>query len=58
MHERIARIIEIIEEADDLFKGIEPKKREALALWNSGIEKLAGAIWIAERDEDEPEPAS
>ena len=53
VHDKIARIIVIIEEADALFKDIELKRPEALALWNSGVEKLAGAIWIAEKEEDE-----
>ncbi len=58
MQDEIARIIQILEEADGLFKGLELKRPEALALWNAGVEKLAGAIWIAERNEEVSEPGS
>ncbi len=52
MPERFAEIIEIIEKADEIFKSIQPQKEEANALWDAGIERLAAAIWICEREQD------
>ncbi len=52
MRERFAEIIQMIESADDLFKQIGTGTEEAMALWDAGIERLAAAIWICERDEE------
>ncbi len=56
MSEKCSEIIQILENADDLFKKIENPGEAATKLWDEGIEKLAAAIWICERD-DEPEAA-
>jgi predicted NBD/HSP70 family sugar kinase len=52
MRERFAEIIQMIESADDLFKQIDTGMEEARALWDAGIERLAAAIWICEREEE------
>lgn len=52
MRERFAEIIQMIERADDLFKQIGPIEEEARTLWDAGIERLAAAIWICEREEE------
>ncbi len=52
MRERFAEIIQMIEGADDLFKQIDTSTEEARALWDAGIERLAAAIWICEREEE------
>ena len=54
MHKRFAEIIQMLEGADDLFKQIDTSTEEARALWNAGIERLAAAIWICEREEEKP----
>jgi len=54
--EKCLEIIQMLENADDLFKKIEPRGKEATKLWDEGIERLAAAIWICERD-DKPEAA-
>jgi hypothetical protein len=51
VQEKIAEIIEILEKADQLFKDCVVKE-EAQNLWNAGIERLAAAIWLHERDEN------
>lgn len=56
MSEKCLEIIQMLENADDLFKKIEPRGKEATKLWDEGIERLAAAIWICERD-DKPEAA-
>jgi hypothetical protein len=52
VHKRFAEIIQMLEGADDLFKQIDTSTEEARALWNAGIERLAAAIWICEREEE------
>ncbi len=52
MREKFSEIIEIIERADEIFKTVEPHREEAKALWDAGIERLAAAIWICEREQD------
>jgi hypothetical protein len=52
VRERFAEIIQILERADDLFKEIDTRAEEARALWDAGIERLAAAIWICEREEE------
>jgi hypothetical protein len=52
VRERFAEIIQMLERADDLFKQIDPIDEEARALWDAGIERLAAAIWICEREEE------
>jgi hypothetical protein len=47
--EKCSEIVQLLENADDLFKKIEPREEEAIRLWNEGIERLAAAIWICER---------
>jgi len=54
--EKCLEIIQMLENADDLFKKIETRGKEATKLWDEGIERLAAAIWICERD-DKPEAA-
>ena len=54
MRERFAEIIQMIESADDLFKQIDTGMEEARALWDAGIERLAAAIWICDREEEKP----
>ncbi|MGC9967305.1 MAG: hypothetical protein ABSE08_18060 [Syntrophobacteraceae bacterium] len=56
MSEKCLEIIQMLENADDLFKKIETRGKEATKLWDEGIERLAAAIWICERD-DKPEAA-
>ena len=61
MGEKIAEIIEALELADQLFNQLQGIGKESLALWQSGIEKLAGAIWLHERggvNAEEPETTS
>ena len=53
MSEQYAEIIQLLEKADDLFKGMNSPREEATRLWNDGIERLAAAIWICEREEDQ-----
>lgn len=60
MKEKIDKIIEIIEQADQLFKDCGTRE-EAQTLWNAGIERLAAAIWMYQReheDEDSSSPGS
>ncbi|MGO8944097.1 MAG: hypothetical protein ACLQJ7_10530 [Syntrophobacteraceae bacterium] len=57
MRERFAEIIQMIESADDLFKQIDTGMEEARALWDAGIERLAAAIWICEREEEKSQAA-
>jgi hypothetical protein len=52
VRERFAEIIQILERADVLFKEIDSRTEEARALWDAGIERLAAAIWICEREEE------
>ena len=52
VRERFAEIIQVLERADDLFKQIDTSTEEARALWDAGIERLAAAIWICEREEE------
>jgi hypothetical protein len=56
VQEKFTEIIEILEKADQLFKECVGKE-EALTLWNAGIERLAAAIWLHERDENPVSPA-
>jgi hypothetical protein len=49
VREKIAEIIETLEKADQLFNQLQGIGKETMALWQSGIEKLAGAIWLYER---------
>lgn len=46
-----SEIVKTIENADDLFKKIENRSEEAKKLWDEGIERLAAAIWICERED-------
>lgn len=57
MQEKLAEIVRILDEADAIFRQLGEVHEEARTLWNVGIEKLAGAIWLCERKtgEDEPE---
>ena len=61
MKEKFSEIIEILEKADQIFQDFAAPE-EAQTLWNAGIEKLAAAIWICERDDGqenaEKEPAT
>ena len=50
MSEKYSEIIQMLENADDLFKKIENPGEEATKLWNEGIERLAAAIWICGRE--------
>jgi len=52
VRERFAEIIQMLERADDLFKQIGTGTEEATAVWDAGIERLAAAIWICEREEE------
>jgi len=56
MREKIAEIIETLEKADQLFKELNAAGEEARSLWNDGIEKLVGAIWVYEYKEREVDP--
>lgn len=58
LHERFGEIIQMLETADDLFKGIDAGGQEARTLWDAGIERLAAAIWICEREEGKAESAN
>jgi hypothetical protein len=55
--EKINEIIEILEKADQIFKECGPKE-EVLNLWNAGIERLAAAIWMYERENEQGNPES
>ncbi len=52
MNQRCAEIIQILDKADDLFKQLGAREEEAVKLWDEGIERLAAAIWICERETD------
>ncbi|MCE5333035.1 MAG: hypothetical protein LLG06_00440 [Desulfobacteraceae bacterium] len=49
----MAEIIRLLESADELFKEIDTGGEEAGALWKAGIDRLAAAIWICGRGEEE-----
>jgi tRNA(Ile)-lysidine synthase len=49
--QKCSEIVQLIESADELFKKIENRGEEATRFWNEGIERLAAAIWICERDD-------
>ncbi len=55
MSEKCGEIIQMLERADDLFKEIDSRGEEATKLWDAGLERLAAAIWICEREEDKSE---
>jgi len=55
--ERHAEIIQMLEGADSLFKAISTRGEEATKLWDEGIERLASAIWLCEREDGTPEAA-
>jgi len=55
--EKIDKIIEIIEQADQLFKDCVPRE-EAQALWDAGIERLAAAIWMHQREDERVDSSS
>ncbi len=55
MSEKVAEIIETIEKADELFKALGPVRVEARTLWEEGIERLASAIWVYEKEADRPD---
>ncbi|MFP5213431.1 MAG: hypothetical protein ACLGPL_08640 [Acidobacteriota bacterium] len=46
----IARIIEILEEAENLFKALPGEARISTSLWEEGLEKLTQAIWAYEKE--------
>jgi hypothetical protein len=52
MNDTYAEVIQLLEKADDLFKTIDTRGEEAIKLWDEGIERLASAIWICERQEN------
>ena len=52
MSEKCAEIIQMLEDADDLFKKIVTRGEEATKLWDEGITRLAAAIWICEREDE------
>ncbi len=54
MSGKFTEIIEMIEKADELFKSGGQSCEEARKLWDAGIERLAAAIWICEREEEKP----
>lgn len=56
MSEKISEIIETLEKADQLFSRLEAVSAEARSLWDAGIEKLVGAIWVHEYKEREGSP--
>lgn len=57
MEEKIAEMIQMLDKADELFKSMDNGREEARKLWGSGMERLAAAIWICERKEDDEESA-
>lgn len=58
MTERCTEIIDLLERADVLFKDIDKRGERAQKLWDEGIERLAAAIWICERDEERSQISS
>ncbi len=55
MSQSCAEIVQILDRADDLFKQIGVREEKALKLWDEGIQRLAAAIWICEREADKSE---
>lgn len=51
MRDDLTEIVRILDEADRMFKELKEVRKEARGLWDSGIEKLAGALWLYERGE-------
>ncbi len=52
MSGKFAEIIEMLEKADEIFNSGGQISEEAKKLWDAGIERLAAAIWMCEREED------
>ena len=53
MQEKLAEIVRKLDEADAIFRQLGEVGKEACTLWNAGVEKLAGAIWLCEREKGE-----
>ncbi|MFZ2444987.1 MAG: hypothetical protein WAW37_01395 [Syntrophobacteraceae bacterium] len=52
MQKKIAKIIETLETADQMFNQLPDISKESMALWKEGIERFAGAIWLHQRGKD------
>jgi hypothetical protein len=42
-------IIEILDRVDDLFRELPGVSEQALTLWEQGMERLSGALWLYEK---------
>lgn len=42
-------IVELIDRADELFRALPGVTEQALALWEQGLERLSGALWLYEK---------
>ncbi|HOI96274.1 MAG TPA: hypothetical protein PK250_16340 [Syntrophobacter fumaroxidans] len=46
-------IVELIDRADELFRALPGVTDQARAMWEQGLERLSGALWLYEKTVNE-----